>query len=177
MNALTRTEFLRGRFKAAPAPLRPPWAIEEQAFSQVCGPCDGCRKICPEGIIVKGSGGYPEISFRHGVCSFCQECVKACAVGALRLFDAHGQSMEGAPWSAKARISGNCLSMLGTVCRTCGELCEAGAISFRLAVGGIAQAIVDNDLCNGCGACVASCPVGAIEVSRDLATTERGFSG
>jgi ferredoxin-type protein NapF len=164
-------EFLRGRFSGVPAPLRPPWAIEEQDFLRACSTCDECRKICPEGLIGKGAGGYPEISFKHGACSFCQECVKACASGALRFFDAHEQDgahepdTEGAPWPARARISKNCLSMLGTVCRTCGEQCEAGAISFRLAVGGIAQPIVDNELCSGCGACVAPCPVGAVEVS------------
>ena len=165
MKALSRTEFLRGRFSGAPVSLRPPWAIEEQDFLQACSTCDACRKACPEGIITKGAGGYPEISFKHGACSFCQECVKACASGALRFFDAHEQDTEGTPWPVKARISGNCLSMVGTACRSCGEQCDVGAISFQLAVGGVALALINNDLCSGCGACVVSCPVDAIEVS------------
>ena len=35
--------------------------------------------------------------------------------------------------------------------------------------------IVDGERCSGCGACVASCPAGAIHLARDVATIEQAL--
>ena len=59
-------------------------------------------------------------------------------------------------------ISDACLSAKGVVCRTCEEQCDPGAISFKLALGGVANAQVDATVCTGCGECIAPCPVDAI---------------
>jgi ferredoxin-type protein NapF len=50
------------------------------------------------------------------------------------------------------------------VCRTCEEECENRAVSFILQTGGIAIPAVDGKLCNGCGACLSSCPVQAVRI-------------
>ena len=56
-------------------------------------------------------------------------------------------------------ISDACLSAKGIVCRTCEEQCDPRAISFRLALGGVANAHVEATACTGCGECIAPCPV------------------
>lgn len=63
-----------------------------------------------------------------------------------------------------AVVQGNCLSLMGTTCRTCEESCDLGAISFRLMTSGRAAPIIQDDRCNGCGDCAAVCPVAAIEL-------------
>lgn len=68
----------------------------------------------------------------------------------------------------KATIDSRCLALNRVVCRTCGESCEAGAIHFRLAVGGVSTPHVDPGACNGCSDCVRACPVGAIAMRQSL---------
>jgi len=55
-----------------------------------------------------------------------------------------------------------CLALNRVVCRSCAEHCEAHAIHFRLAPGGIAVPLVRVERCNGCGACIPVCPTSAI---------------
>ena len=43
------------------------------------------------------------------------------------------------------------------------DACDERAIGFRLGTGGQAIPKLEADICTGCGSCVASCPVGAIE--------------
>lgn len=61
-----------------------------------------------------------------------------------------------------ARVGEGCLEAHGIVCRACGDACDARAVGFLPLAGGLAKPVVDPDLCNGCGACIAVCPVGAI---------------
>jgi len=61
-----------------------------------------------------------------------------------------------------AVIGPACLALNRVVCRSCAEHCEPHAIHFRLAPGGIAVPLVRAERCDGCGACLAACPVSAI---------------
>jgi len=63
--------------------------------------------------------------------------------------------------SSVAVIATQCLSMMGTTCRICAEHCEAGAIRFRLGLGGKSTPVV-SEACDGCAGCRPVCPVGAI---------------
>lgn len=161
--AVSRLQFLRGDFRNGRAPMRPPWALDEATFTEVCTRCEDCRNACPEGIVGKGRGGFPTVSFERGECTFCGDCVKVCKSKALARVNGNGA--ERAPWSITAEISSSCLSMRGITCRVCGDRCDARAIRFQLAVGGVANPRIDLAACNGCGACVSPCPVGAVEVS------------
>ena len=50
----------------------------------------------------------------------------------------------------------------------------ARAIRFPLVAGGVPRPEIDTGACTGCGACVAPCPVNAIErVPRDLFPSDR----
>ncbi|MDH3594348.1 MAG: ferredoxin-type protein NapF [Rhodospirillales bacterium] len=156
---LSRSDLLRGRLRDTPPVLRPPWASPEDEFSARCDRCLHCAEACPEGIIVAGARGLPEVDFQRGQCSFCKECIQACSVG---LLVDRGQ----APWATAAKISFSCLSVQGVLCRLCEERCEPVAIRFRPALGGYALPEVDSEACNGCGACVGVCPVGAVEIRK-----------
>lgn len=158
---VSRRQFLRGNFARRPQPTlrRPPWSLDEAAFSERCTRCDDCLAACPTGVIARGSGGFPEISFAAGACTFCGECAAACRVGAI------ARRPGAAPWPLKAQIGARCLAYRQTVCRSCGEACEADAIRFLPVLGGAAQPRLDSAACTGCGACVGVCPAQAIEVT------------
>lgn len=155
----SRRNFLRGRVATHRAQPRPPWALAEAEFAGRCTRCGDCARACPTRIIRQGDGGYPTVDFAAGECTFCGECVARCQPGAL-------QREEGAPaWTLRAAIGDGCLARRFVECRVCGEMCDAGAIRFRPQAGGIAQPELDATICNGCGACVAPCPTGAIVVA------------
>jgi len=156
MTRITRTQFLSGDWGARRPTVRPPWALAEDDFVARCTRCGDCLGACPTGIIEKGRGGFPLVSFASGACTFCGKCVEVCRPAAL-------VRTEGvAPWGLKARIGDACLARRGVVCRSCGDRCEARAIRFRLAPRGVAQPELDSGPCTGCGACVAVCPASAI---------------
>lgn len=159
--SLSRRGFLRGRLRAVLPGLRPPWAPGEEEFVARCTRCDACVQACPTAIIVHGDGGYPVIDFSRGECSFCGECVDRCEPAALRRVEGRE------PWALKAAAGASCLAQQGVECRVCGECCERSAIRFRPRLGGVALPELDAAACNGCGACVAPCPVGAIAMENE----------
>lgn len=153
----SRRGFLRGKVRAAPAPLRPPWALAEAEFLARCTRCGNCAVICPTRI-VRIREGYPEIDFRAGECTFCGECARVCVPAALR-------REEGArPWPAVARIGEACIAAKGVECRVCGEHCDAEAIRFPPRPGGPPLPLLAAERCTGCGACVVPCPASAVTV-------------
>jgi len=150
-----RRRFLQLRWRDAVTPIRPPWSVESDRFERLCTRCDACVSACPSGILMRGSGGFPEVRFGGSECTFCARCVDAC--------EPHALDRTVAPvWQVEARIGSSCLAMNRVVCRTCGEQCESEAIRFRLAPGGIATPLLDTARCNGCGRCAATCPARAI---------------
>jgi ferredoxin-type protein NapF len=165
-SSIDRAQFLRGAWRGGRQPLRPPWALIEERFTEVCDGGGRCIAHCPEGILLHGRGGHPEVDFNRGECSFCRECVDGCPTGALQVVD--GQ----APWTLQARIGDACIAYQGVECRSCGEYCEPRAIVFRLQAGGVARPKLTVTDCTGCGACVKPCPVGAITIHQGPARSE-----
>ncbi len=156
--AISRRQLLRGDMAGRKPEFRPPWALPEAAFIERCTRCDACIPACPEGILTRGSGGFPRTDFSAAGCTFCMACLEACKPGALH---ADEPTAENA-WSLRAEVSGDCLSARGVVCRACGDSCETRAIRFQLQTGGRAIIDLDRALCNGCGACLSVCPTQAI---------------
>ncbi|OOZ40045.1 ferredoxin-type protein NapF [Solemya elarraichensis gill symbiont] len=162
-------QFLRGNKTA----FRPPWAIDDAQFAELCSRCSDCLSACKEQIIEKGRGGFPQINFQQGECIFCGDCVEQCQTGALQKnrFEA-----DKAPWMLKVQVSEKCLNFTGVDCRSCGDRCVERAIRFRPQVGGKQKLQLDYELCTGCGACVAPCPVQAINLISvsESRSTEQG---
>ncbi len=160
----SRRRFIRGAPQAALAS-RPPWSLPEARFVDQCTRCDDCVGRCPENILVKGSGGFPELDFRNGGCTFCGDCLAACEPGALSL-----EVFPAISW--KVQVVDECLSAKGIVCRACGDGCDRRAIRFRLKTGGRADIELTSEACNGCGACIRPCPVGALRILPGSANRE-----
>ncbi|MGI9278988.1 MAG: ferredoxin-type protein NapF [Endozoicomonas sp.] len=139
-------------------PVRPPWSLQESLFTDLCTRCGECIAVCETGLLVQGSGGFPEADFRKASCSFCHACEEACPSGAIRQ---HSET----PWKLKPVISDQCLALNQVHCRTCSEMCEPTAIEFRFQTGGVAEPAIDSDPCTACGDCVSSCPVDAIAMT------------
>lgn len=155
-------QFLRGDFRGAEKALRPPWAVDESQFVESCNSCGECITACPASILVKARAGFPVVNFSNGECVFCGDCVAACQTGALR----QTNDPDEVPWKLKAVIADNCITYQSVVCRSCAEQCESRAIAFQLSAGRVPQPLLANEKCNGCGACVAICPVDAISVEK-----------
>jgi ferredoxin-type protein NapF len=149
--------LLSDQFATRNLPFRPPWAAAEQPFLRVCEHCGSCVDACPEHVLIYGRGNFPEIDFSKGGCTFCGKCSVACKLGGLRTPDRH-------PWNLRAFITDTCLANRGTECNKCSAACPAAAINFRPQVGNTAVPILEEMLCNGCGACVSVCPVLAIHI-------------
>ncbi|MGI6032181.1 MAG: 4Fe-4S dicluster domain-containing protein [Coriobacteriales bacterium] len=137
--------------------LRPPGGQDESAFMSACLKCDKCRSICPENCIVAGTiedglVNYraPKLNFHRGYCTFCNECIEVCPLGALASFDPASQKI------GVARIdSDECIAYkLGGGCSVCVDTCPYRAISLDAS----GRPVVDETLCNGCGKCEHECP-------------------
>jgi ferredoxin-type protein NapF len=154
-------QLLGGSLGFGSAPRRPPWARAEATFIRLCDCCGDCVDACPERILVNGRGGYPQVDFSRGGCTFCAECVRVCRRGGL-------QRHAGDPWDLKAYIARSCLAHHDQACDACGEHCPLSAIHFRQQVGGPPIPMLDQGLCTGCGHCVSVCPSSAISIYASL---------
>lgn len=157
--AISRMQFLRGDFSGRGVLLRPPWALDEDAFTRLCERCNDCIKACPTGILDKGRGGFPVVEFSRGECLFCGDCVTACQPGALK------KTGTVPPWTVTAAIDPDvCIAWKGVECRSCFDPCEPRAVRLSPRLGGVSIPTLDNELCTGCGACLAVCPVSAVDM-------------
>lgn len=164
---VNRMQFLRGDFTGKEIPLRPPWAINENLFIEICTQCGECITYCPTHIIRQARANFPVVDFSAGECLFCERCLDVCEPHAL-LKKAHGS-----PWSLKASIKTDiCIAYKGVECRSCYDPCESRAIKMPPRTGGISIPLIDTDNCTGCGACFSVCPVQAVAIGTT--TISRG---
>jgi len=152
--SLSRRQILTAKLQALPAVLRPPWTDED--FEAKCEACGDCIQACPRRILRADAQNFPFVDYARTGCDFCGECAKFCETGAIR--------KAGIPWQLEVRVLARCLAVRGTICRSCEEICEEEAISFRLGLNGKSYPMIDADECNGCGFCVAPCPTKAIAI-------------
>ena len=156
---VSRMQFLRGDFKGKESPQRPPWAIDENLFTEICTNCGDCISQCPTHIIKTARANFPVVDFSLGECLFCEQCVDVCIPKALLKSD------QKKPWSIKASISNEtCIAHQGVECRSCYDPCEARAIMMPPRLGGISIPVISTHSCTGCGACFSVCPVQAVSM-------------
>lgn len=150
--------LLRRRAADAHSVVRLPWTRGEEHFTDHCTRCDDCVGACPERIIVRGDGGFPQLDFRAGGCTLCGACVDACKEPLFQTGRAPQQA-----FAFRITVSELCFPKQGIECRSCGEACEAQAIRFRFNERRMAEPQIDTDACTGCGFCIAVCPVDALQ--------------
>ena len=154
---ISRRNLLRGAPVSTTAPVRPPGAANEPEFIESCTACGECVNACPEGIIINGAAGYPEVDFRRGECTFCSECIDACPEPVL---SANTQPL----WRLNLQVNEQCLAEKRVICQTCGDICDQQAIRFIPRIGDVAVPEIQQQDCNGCGACVSACPEDALQL-------------
>lgn len=152
-----RRNFFRGLPADTPAPVRPPHAVSEALFTDRCTRCEDCLDQCPESIIVRGSGGLPEVNFNLGACTFCGACVDACTTDALTT------AIQPA-WQLRLVVEDSCLAHNRVLCQTCRDVCDVSAITFTPRAGEVPVPLVDQEACTGCGACIGACPSNALRL-------------
>lgn len=157
---MDRRAFFRNMASRS-APLRPPFTTPEPDFAQACDGCGACLDACPDNIILADRFARPVIDFGRGGCTFCGACADACERGAFE----RGRAGR-APWDVTVRAGDACLEARGIVCRACEGACEAAAIRFRPLGRGRARVAISEADCTGCGACIAACPVAALNPCR-----------
>lgn len=154
--------------------LRPPGAVPEWQFTQLCIRCGNCVRACPAEILrpdrqPETVGGWlaPVVVVKNDYCrEDCNACVRACPSGAIAPF-----ALEAKP---DARIGLAAIDLeryllaLDRECRTmCVEVCPYEAIRLHewTFEDDRRYPIIAADKCPGCGACVVACrPMDAIRI-------------
>jgi ferredoxin-type protein NapF len=166
----SRRAFLRGALltregRAAEAarqqPLgpTPPWH-QGLALDETCPDCaHPCVTAC-EPVIIRMHpadhelAGTPYLDFGISGCTFCKACVMACPMEIEVI-----ESVK--PRIGKARLNRDtCIAWDDVICMSCFGRCDYQAITTVHQ----RRAQIDNERCNGCGMCVAVCPVGALSI-------------
>jgi ferredoxin-type protein NapG len=137
--------------------LRPPGAIAEQDFRDMCSRCGECVKVCPAQCIkidptgVKGVGA-PYIQVDAMPCVVCSglECMHHCPSGALIPTALAEIDMGTAVWREDL-----CVRNRSEECTICIDQCPLGSAAIVLE-GNRVRVIEEG--CIGCGVCEHYCP-------------------
>ena len=149
----------------AQAVVRPPGGQDEDAFMAKCIRCNVCAEACPRHIITYAhledgilNFRTPTLNFDASYCDWCTEenggtplCVENCPTQALAT--PAGATFESTVMGVAKLDTQTCLAYRLTGCRACVDACPLQAI----ALDSENRPIVDESLCNGCGACEAAC--------------------
>lgn len=139
-----------------PEPLRPPGAQDAAHFAATCLKCNRCETACPQqclrtGVLEDGVLNWrtPIMDFHRGMCTFCGACEDVCPAGTIA-----GARDESQVIGVARVDQDRCLAYAQSGCRVCVDACPYGAISLDDAN----RPVVDQEKCNGCGACEYACP-------------------
>ena len=96
-------------------------------------------------------------------CTGCGDCVSACPQQILLIRDGRvAVDFSTGECTFCNACADACLARQGVTCMSCRDACPEEAIRFAPRAGGPFLPVLNADLCNGCGACIAPCPSTAI---------------
>jgi ferredoxin-type protein NapG len=141
--------------------LRPPGGQDFANFIGACVKCDRCRSACDreaisvctirDGMI---NARLPKMDFRSGRCDMCDgayKCIVACPTLALAAFNSEQDKI------GLAVIDKNECLIYG-VSGHCSAPCINSCKWEALALDEADRLVLDQEKCNGCGACEFVCP-------------------
>ena len=150
--------------------LRPPGALDEEAFSALCIRCLRCADACPNNAILplegEGSGklrGSPVIKARRQACMLCNrvdgpdlKCTAACPSGALQPIANDTEAILASVAMGTAVIDVDlCYSYNDWTCGACYRACPFPDQAMTLGLW--EKPTVHPDHCVGCGLCERAC--------------------
>ena len=152
--------------RLAPAQvIRPPGAVPEPLFLQLCVRCGQCMRVCPTNtlqpcLLESGPQGLwsPRLSPRLAGCDqTCNLCGTVCPTEAIRPLPL--EEKKHAKLGTASIDRNRCLVWeQDRLCLICDEQCPYDAIVFRWE-NGFRRPFVIGARCNGCGFCEEQCPV------------------
>lgn len=174
-----------------PRLIRPPGALPEPGFLELCQRCGLCMKTCPTNVInptltEAGLAGFwtPHLIMTQGYCEYtCTLCGSVCPTGAIAEITAR-EKIERPIRIGSAYVDrGRCLPWSGNgPCIVCQEVCPTSpkAIYLRTQVlkgpesasREVSAPYVDLKKCVGCGICENKCPVRGQPAIRVIAAGE-----
>ena len=156
-------ESIRQRFEVPSETryLRPPGAIDEAGFLEICYRCGSCVNACPAQAIfllersAGDAAGTPIIDPERAACVVCHDlaCTHACVSGALTPpSDPHMIRM------GRAEVYGpQCIRSQHESCTLCVDRCPMGEAAIRIVENEKPPEILPSG-CIGCGVCQQYCP-------------------
>lgn len=158
--ALSSSLFLAGDLylPKIPSLIRPPGAVREEKFLELCIRCLSCVKVCPTkalqpAIWEAGIVGIytPHLVFKIAGCKMCMECGKVCPTGALKKIKPEDMKIGSVKIDKKTCIAWR----EEKLCLICVEQCPTSAI----VADDKKRPIIHQNKCSGCGICENVCPV------------------
>ena len=174
-----------------PRLIRPPGALAEVEFLELCQRCGLCMKVCPTNVInptlaEAGLAGFwtPRLIMTHGYCEFtCTLCGSVCPTGAIREITTQEKIEQPIKIGSAYIDRGRCLPWSGNApCIVCQEVCPTSPKAIYLQENVVAAPdkkslkvqlpFVDLKRCVGCGICENKCPVRGLPAIRNIAAGE-----
>ena len=174
-----------------PRLIRPPGALAEVDFLEVCQRCGLCMKACPTNVInptlaEAGMSGFwtPRLIMTQGYCEYtCTLCGSVCPTGAIRPISAKEKTGRPIKIGSAFLDRGRCLPWSGNApCIVCQEHCPTSPKAIYLKTERVPRhdgreitvqlPYVDLKLCVGCGICEYKCPVQGLPAIRTISAGE-----